>query len=412
MEAMNILNEVASRFPDAISFAAGRPPDQFLPVALAGEWLQTFAEHAAAASGRTVAAQTAALGQYSETNGIIRDLMSRHLKADEDLDVEPASCMVTNGAQEAIFLSLMALVGRDRCIVSADPTYVGLTGAAAAFGAELLTLPDDGHLVSNLEALIKRGDRQQIGAFYCIPDFSNPLGRVMSLEDRSRLLALARENDFHIIEDAAYRHYRYEGETLPSIKSLDTTGHVLFISSFAKTFLPGIRTAVLVANHKDASGRLLADRMAWLKSYVSVASSPITQAILGGYLLNHAFSLAAAVAPRRQHCKANRDLMLDNLQSAFAGSETKWTCPQGGFFLSLDVPIEFGEREMIACARDTGVIVVPMSMFSPSGSRTRQVRFAFSNIMPDRIAEGVERFAKYLESVRSLPLEARGRFSH
>lgn len=397
-EAMNVLNEIAGRYPDAISLAAGRPPDDLLPVERIHGWLAAYIRHHASLEGRSENSVAKALGQYSDTNGIILSHIARHLKVDEGLSIPPQACMITNGAQEAILICLLGLVGRDRAIAAADPTYVGLSGAAAALGAELVTVPSGPRFVDDLaQRLAERpAAARPVGAVYCIPDFGNPLGEVMALEDRRRLLALAETHDFHIIEDAAYRAYRYEGATLPSLKALDTHGRVALIISFAKTFMPGARTAVLVAETVDGSGRVLAERLAWLKSYVSVATSPITQAILAGHLLETQHSLRATIAPRVDYCRANRDLMIAALERHLGGVPgVSWSRPAGGFFLVLELPAPFSTLELERCA-EAGVIVVPVSMFSADGRGVRQVRLAFSNVRPERIDEAIARLALFV----------------
>lgn len=400
-ETMNILNEAVRMFPRAISFAAGRPPDEFLDTESIERWIDLFVRHSAKGDETNLESVRRSLGQYSDTNGIICDLLAEYLHEQEAIDVAPADCMVTNGAQEAILICLLGLVGPSRSVVATDPTYVGLSGAAEAVGVPMQTIEDGPDMIDELETLLAADEISMppVGAVYVVPDFSNPCGRTMTVRDRRRLLELAERHDFYIIEDAAYRAFRYDGVQLPTIKSLDKSGRVIYIASFAKLFLPGIRLAVMAADRRDREGTPLAKRLAWIKSYTTVASSPISQAALGGYLLEHDFCLTQAIAGRRLWCQRNRDTMISAFASYFGNralGRTRWTVPEGGFFLALQLGTRFTAAEFIACARDNGVIAMPMTFFSPSGGFRDQVRFAFSNTTPDKIESGVEKFASFV----------------
>jgi (S)-3,5-dihydroxyphenylglycine transaminase len=312
------------------------------------------------------------------------------------LPASAADCMLTNGAQEAIVICLAGLVGRDQVVLAADPTYVGLTGPAEAFGFTVETIADDAHFVDRVEERIRTGVSRPIRAVYTVADFANPTGRVMTLAERQQLVALAAKHEFYVIEDAAYRRYRYSGEHLPTLCSLDRHGRVIYIESFAKTFLPGIRLAVMMAGAAE-NGSTLAQRLSWIKSYVSVASSPITQAILGGFLLEQEYRLSTWVEPRRLRVQQNRNAMLQALrtQAEHTSLDLAWSEPEGGFFLRAVVPFDFGTQEFLRCASDSGVVVMPMNFFSPAQSFPREIRLAFSNSTPAQIETGIARLASF-----------------
>lgn len=396
-DTMNLLNEATRRYPDAISFLAGRPPQHSVDASPALGWLQHYVDHT---RDDTAARQArwAELGQYSDTNGVVLDYVAEYLRKAGFATAEPASCLISNGAQEALAICLAGLVGRDKVAFAPDPCYVGFAGAADALGVALETAPDDEQFLDKLQARLRAPGRP-VGCVYVIPDFANPSTRVMSLAERRRLLALAEQHDFFIVEDAAYRQYRYEGTDLPAIKQLDRQGRVVYIESFAKSVLPGLRLAVLLADHRDASGVPLAQRLSSIKSYLSVATSPITQGMLAGLLLQEDFSLQRWLLPRRQQLAANRNALVAALTRYLGPAGThaiEWAAPAGGFFLALRLPFAFGQAEFEQCVSQHQVLVMPMQIFSTAGHHGDRIRLAFSNVNPAMIDEGVARLAEFI----------------
>lgn len=393
-EAMNLLNEVAGRYPDAISLAAGRPADRFVRFDSVDRYLEVFEawwrdQPAPRADARTL------IAQYSDTNGIIRPLIANYFLVDEGLSVDPRSCMLTNGAQEGIAIALRGLCGDDRFVAAQDPSYVGLTGAANVLGIPFRPIPVGTDILQVLDAWAAEGPR--LGVFYCVPDFSNPGADVMDVATRRALAELAARKDFYIIEDAAYRKYRYDGYDIPTIKSFDRNGQVIYIESFAKTVIPAMRLAAVIADQEDSGGKRLAERLASIKSYVSVATSPITQAMLGGILLSTGFTLRDWTAPRREACRRNRDILLRSLEENFSDVPgVSWSRPDGGFFLTMRLPFRFGTEEMVQCAERAGVVVVPVSTFSSGSQFDSHIRLAFSNVTPEQLEQGVIRLAAYV----------------
>lgn len=385
---MRLLNDVASRFPQAISFAAGRPPDDFVLLPNLETTLEACFDVCPSLT-RTI------VSQYSSTNGIVLDTLAKYLRLQGLGHFSPENLLVTNGAQEAILIALTTLLRQDRIVVAVDPTYVGLTGVAESFGFALETFPDDDHFVDRV--LERASCTPRIGLVYVVPDFANPTGRVMTLAERQQLVEMAEQYDFHILEDAAYRYYRYSGEPLPTLKALDSGGRVVYVESFAKTILPGLRAAVMVAEGNGKDGAPLVERFSAVKSYISVTNSPVTQALLAGILIKSDYRLTEMLAPRRAHIAANLRTMLQAIERWFGNSpDFFWSEPTGGFFLTIHTPRVFSSDDLIACAAQAGVIALPMNLFSATESYPNQVRLAFSNVAPQRIASGIEAFYRYL----------------
>jgi (S)-3,5-dihydroxyphenylglycine transaminase len=397
-EAMNLLNEVAGRFPNAISFAAGRPADDFSSISGVDGYIDSFIDWWTTNKGGSSESARVMIGQYSNTNGIVQDLIAAYLYNDQNIDVDPVTCMLTNGAQEAIVIALLGVCAGG-FVAAADPTYVGLTGAANALSVPFKALSPGADIISTLRSWARSSPPMK--AFYCVPDFSNPGASVMSKELREELVNLAREEHFYIIEDAAYRPFCYDDpRPLPTLKSLDCCGRVIYIESFSKTIMPALRLAVMVADIVESDGRILAERLASIKSYISVASSPVCQAIVGGIIASNGFSLREWTDSRRILYMKKRDILLEALERYFGGrDDVNWTHPRGGFFLTIRLPFKFDIDHALACAHHSGVIVIPVSMFATGSDFDYEVRLSFSNVGCGDIERGVAKFAEYVTHI-------------
>lgn len=406
LEVMNFLNEVVLRYPEAISFAPGRPAERHFDVERSLAKAPLYVEHRAAATGRPPLAVWNDLGQYNRTNGIINDLIAKQLELDEGIRVRPESIVVTHGCQEGMTLLLLGLFepARDVLLVS-DPTYIGITGLADIVGIEMVPVPtgeeglDPRAVADAVDGVLRSGKRPR--ALYDIPDFNNPLGTQMPLETRRELLAVLHERGVLLFEDNPYGMFSYDGDPLPTVKSMDEHGVVVYLGSFSKTLYPGLRAGYLIADQQvvSPSGHRtsLAAELSKVKSLTTVTTSPVVQAVVGALLLEHGGSLRGLVSGKLPFYKANRDRMLASLEESLGGLDgVRWNRPGGGFFLTVNLPFEFDDECLQACARDYGVIVCPMPYFSLTRGRERQVRLSFSYVTEAQIEEGIRRFARFV----------------
>ncbi|NJP30931.1 PLP-dependent aminotransferase family protein [Micromonospora sp. HSS6-12] len=401
---MNFLNEVAQHYPAAVSLAAGRPYEEFFDVAALHRHLDTFRRHLADDLGQGPEQVHRTLLQYGRTKGIIHHLVARNLAVDEELTVAPEALVVTVGCQEAMFLVLRALrAGPDDVVLAVAPTYVGLTGAA-----RLLDLPvrpvatgPSGVDAGDLRVQVRRARAEGLRprACYLMPDFANPSGTSIDVAGRRALLDLAAEEDVLLIEDNPYGLFPAgDARRLPTLKALDTARRVVYLGSFAKTVLPGARVGYVVADqrvaHPDGTVGLLADQLAKIKSMVTVNTSPIAQAVVGGALLEHGCSLVAATARERAAYTRNLHHLVDGLGRRFpAGSPVRWTVPTGGFFVVVTVPFPVDDALLHRSAREYGVLWTPMAHFYDDGAPVHALRLSVSAVTPAEIDVGLDRLA-------------------
>nr|WP_145487413.1 MULTISPECIES: PLP-dependent aminotransferase family protein [Streptomyces] len=412
LSSMNFLNEVAQRFPEAISFAAGRPHEANFDVALIHEYLDAYCRHLAEREGHTEEQVRRALFQYGRTKGVIHDLVAKNLAVDEGIVVDPEAIVMTVGCQEAMVLTLRALRRDERDVLLAvSPTYVGITGAARLVDMPVLPVRsgDGGVDLNDLAAVVRqaRSEGLRPRAFYVVPDFSNPAGETLSIEQRRELLRLAEAFGLLLLEDNPYGLFRAWGERLPTLKSLDRARQVVYLGSFAKTGLPGARVGYVVADQFVDGGTggaltLFADELSKIKSMVTVNTPPVAQAVIGGKLIAHDYSLLRANEREIATYARNLRQVLDGLEQRFgrpvegAAPEVTWNMPAGGFFVVVTVPFHVTDELLALSAAKYGVIWTPMHHFYDGAGGERQLRLSCSLLEPHTLDEGLDRLAAFI----------------
>jgi (S)-3,5-dihydroxyphenylglycine transaminase len=403
LTSMTLLNEITDRYPGAVSFAAGRPYEGHFEVAALHSYLDTYARYLAEDRGFAPERVSRALFQYGGTNGTITELIARHLRVDEGLVVDPATVVMTTGCQEAMVLVLRALRRDARDVIfAASPTYVGFTGATRLVEMEVRPVregpggldPDD----LAVQVRRARAEGRDPRACYVIPDFANPGGAVLTLADRQRLLQVAEQEGLLLLEDNPYSMFHSGVARPPTLKSLDRHGRVVYLGSFAKTAFPGARIGYIVADQPVAGGGCLADELAKIKSMLTLNTSSVTQAVIGGLLLEHGCSIERASAPAAGIYRRNLRVLLDGLARRFPepSSRVSWNSPAGGLFAVLTVPFRADDAVLEYSARRFGVLWTPMYHFYAGAGGLNQIRLSHSVLTPDDITAGLDRLAAFI----------------
>ncbi len=410
LDTMNFLNEVAFRYPKAISFAPGRPYDGFFDTEQIFTYIRSYLDRLAA-EGNSPGQIRSALFQYGPTAGRIRELIASSLREDENIDVPAGSIVVTVGCQEAMLLVLRALIsGPGDAFMVSSPCYVGITGAARLLDIEVTEVEEqeDGFRCADLELAIRtelgRGRRPR--AFYVVPDHSNPTGTTMPIETRHELLELAARYDILIVEDSPYRMVSPPPH-LPTLKSLDHQRRVIHLGSFSKTAFPGARVGFAVADQPvtDTMGRIgtLADELAKIKSMVTVNTSPLSQAAIAGMLLSCGGRVSELNRQAAAYYANAMRATLRELDRCFpterrAALGVRWNEPIGGFFLTIRVPFTVDDTALERSAEDFGVIWTPMSYFYPHSGGDHSIRLSVSYLTEDEIVVGITRLADFVDA--------------
>lgn len=407
LDVMNFLNEIAGRYPQAISFASGRPAEAFFDMQEYARRLPLFVRHLQAVHGTSFEVSFNRLAQYGNTNGLINDLVARQVGQDEGIRCQPSQLLITAGCQEAMDLCVTTLCREPGDVLLVrSPTYIGITGVADLNRIEMAPFScADGdsftaRLIAAADAAERSGKRPR--AVYLVPDFDNPTGQVLTRAEREALIAVCVARRIVVLEDNPYGMFRFEGEAVPRMAALDAQGCVVYLGSYAKTLCPALRVGFAIVpptlfGDAHAAMRLLAE-LSQAKSFATVNTSQIAQAMVGGLLLAENASLARRVAPANEFYRHNRDAMLGALEAAFPPpTGVTWNTPQGGFFLTVALPFDFGHEEAQVCASAYGVLTMPLSFFALNRDEDRRVRLAFSNSDPERIREGIARFSRFVQ---------------
>ncbi len=303
--------------------------------------------------------------------------------------VEPGRVFVTaGGLQGFVIYASVQLAARPGRILVEGPTYDRPLKVLAARGAEIVTIPldDQGLDLDALEReLAKGGD---VSFLYTIPTFQNPSGRSLGVERRRRLAELAVTYDLPVLEDDPYRLVRYEGAPLPSLLELEGGVRVTFTSSFSKTVAPGLRIGYFVV---PAALARAYDEQA-VSTYISPSLLP--QAVVFELIDRGRF------APNLERVcsllRVRRDAMLAALDRELPAG-TRWSRPEGGYFLWVDFAGEIDASDLLERATEAGVVFVKgADFFAPDVGGRSAARLAFSFESPERIAEGVGILASLL----------------
>ncbi|MEP6730619.1 MAG: PLP-dependent aminotransferase family protein [bacterium] len=328
--------------------------------------------------------------QYAPRPGLaeMRKWIADYMTAD-GCNTAPEEILVTNGAKHAIDLICRLLLDEGDSIVVTSPTYFTAIPIFRSYGVGFIEISQDaeGMNVEELALVLARmasEGRAMPKLIYNVPDFHNPTGVSMSVARRRALVRLARQYDVFIIEDSPYRKVRFEGDSMPPVKSFDTDGRVLLVGTFSKLMAPGLRVGWVAA-----SPALIA-RLIQLKS--DGGSCPLTQRIILEYCQGDALDLHSRRVQTTY--RANRDRMIAALARELPAAS--FVIPEGGYYLWLEFQPDVDGDEVARLAREAGVIVLPGSKFFARDdiAQPRQfVRLAFSHASAAEIDDGVRRVA-------------------
>ena len=359
--------------PGAISFAAGNPAPESFPV-----------EDMARISADIMQNEAKAALQYSVTEGYprLRTLVAERLKEKFNIGGENDMTVIVSGGQQGIELACKALCNEGDVVICENPSFIGALNAFRSNGARLVgvELEDDGISIEGLRAALESNPRAKL--IYLIPTFHNPAGITMSLEKRKAVYALAREFDVVILEDNPYGELRFAGDDLPTIKSMDTDGRVIYCGSFSKVLSAGMRVGFISANEA------LVQKMVVAKQVEDVHTNIFFQMLCAKYI--DECDLDAHIATIRALYREKCGQMLAALDK-YMPSEIKYTRPEGGLFLWCTLPDSIDAAEFVKRASAEKVFVVPGTAFNADeNAPTKSFRLNYSMPSADEIDRGIK----------------------
>jgi len=326
--------------------------------------------------------------QYGATQGVpeLREAVSKRY------GVPVERVQITSSSQQGIDVCTRILVNPGDVILTSSPSYLGALQSFRSYRADIRGIahrPDIDEFrtayVCAIEQVLAEG--KCIKFLYMIPDFQNPSGESLTLQERKMLVSLAQEYDFLIVEDSPYRELRYEGQHIPTMYSL-APDHVIHLGSFSKIFAPGFRLGWAIA-HPD-----LLDKIYVCKQALDLCPPIFDQYVAAEFLSSG--RLDENLSKSIELYKSKRDLLLGLLEEHMPDG-VSWTHPEGGLFLFLTMPEGFDAVKFYDTALDAGVAYVAGEFFHPDSSGKNTMRMNFSFMTHERIAEGVKLLASLLK---------------
>lgn len=320
--------------------------------------------------------------------GWIADLMNR-----DGCDLTPDHIMIVNGAKNGLDLVARLLLDEGDAIVVTAPMYFTAIPIFRNFGIEFIEIEQDeaGIDIAALEAVLEQRAANGLAPpklIYNVADFHNPSGVTMTVERRRALVALGSRAGIAVLEDTPYRKVRFEGETVPSLKSLDRDGTVIHVGTFSKLVAPGLRMGWVAAEPE------LIARLVQLKA--EGGSSPLIQRILYEFGRSPAFD--EHVERVRASYRERRDRMVAALARYLP--EARIALPEGGYYLWLTLPPHVDGDALARAAGEAGIHLIAGSRFfagATTGNRPpprNHVRLSYSFASPDAIDAGIARLAR------------------
>lgn len=357
--------------PNVISLAAGNPAVESFPVAEMKEIADNIFD---TASGIAF--------QYGITEGYprLRQLVMKRQKEKYGIGNENDDIMIISGGTQAMDLSTKVLVNEGDTILSEDPAFVGALNTFRSYAAHLVGIPmeDDGMDIAALEKALK--ENKNVKMLYTIPSFHNPLGICTSLEKRKEIYRLCCEYGVMILEDNPYGELRFDGEDIPTLKSMDTEGIVIYTSSFSKVMSAGIRLGFVIAP------KPVLDKMAVGKQAVDTHSNLFFQMLIADYM--EKYDHDGHIQMIRDLYRHKSGLMLDEIRKGFPES-VKYTVPQGGLFLWCTLPEGADMLKFVQFAKSKGVAIVPGIAFNVDESApSRCFRLNYSTPTDEKLVAG------------------------
>lgn len=365
--------------PQIISLAGGNPASELFP----GEELSEIA-------GRLLKENSTLCLQYGTTDGYpgMKDCArARAEKVNSFSDGD--AVIITTGANQGIDLTAKTFLNKGDKIVTESPSFVGSLNAFRSYEADIVgaRVEDDGMDIDDLERVLAADP--SIKLLYTIPTFQNPTGTTMPLAKRKRLLDVASRYDILILEDNPYGDLRFAGEDVPTLKSLDTEGRVIYAGSFSKILSPGMRLGYIVAPAEIVS------KIELLKQANDVHTPVLTQLMCVEFMKK--YNIDDYIEKNRALYGKKCAVMVAAMEKYFPKGKVKWVVPEGGIFLWCECPDITDINPVVDKALEKKVAIVPGWNFAiDMNEPSNMFRLNYSSATPEKIEEGIKRLGEAL----------------
>jgi 2-aminoadipate transaminase len=350
-----------------ISFAGGNPS----PAALPDDTVRVIADEVLREKGKV-------LLQYGATEGYPPFVESLLQYVRDMLKCDIPAVLPVTGSTQAMDLLCKALIDPGDNILIENPSFLGNMQCMKLYQANLIPVESDenGMIITDLEAKIKAYHPKML---YTIPTFQNPTGKTLPEDRRQKVAELANAYHFVVAEDDPYRDLRYDGTPVPSIKSFDRDGWVMFLGSFSKIISPGLRVGY-IAGHPDLIRKCTIGKQSADVHTANLNQAVVDQFIRRNLLPDHIQTVCAAYGEKMK-------FMLSKL-AEFPG-DVRYTKPQGGLFIWAELPEHLNAKSLLDKAIERKVAYVPGTHFCVGGGHENTLRLNFSNSTMEQIETGM-----------------------
>ncbi len=359
--------------PEIIAFAAGNPSAESFPVEfIKNESARIFREEPVTAL------------QYGTTEGYppLREAVAQRLKNRFGCGKDFDSTVIVSGGQQGIELTCKAFCNEGDVVICENPSFIGALNAFRSNGVRPagVRVEQDGIDIDELNRVISSEPNAKL--LYLIPTFQNPSGITMSAEKRRIVYDIAKKHNLIIIEDNPYGELRFSGEEIPTIKSIDDDGIVVYCGSFSKILSAGIRVGFVQA-HSDIISKIVV-----AKQVEDVHTNMFAQLICNSFMQN--FDMDGHISGVRKLYREKCSLMLNTMDSEMP-EEVTYTRPEGGLFLWCTFPESVSVPELTERLLDKKVAVVPGTAFNcDTEMPTDSIRLNYSTPSCEQIERGIK----------------------
>ena len=377
--AIRDLLSVANK-PEIISFGGGFPNQDTFPVEDLKEIMMDL-----------LTEEPHKVLQYGSTEGsvLLRQQLAKKYQAD-GLDVTEKNIVITTASQQAIDLIARILINPGDTILCGLPSYLGALQAFYSYQANPVGIPKDEHAEVVVKTLCALGKKPKF--IYAIPDYQNPTGVTMTMEQRQEIVEVAKKYDLIILEDSPYKEIRFDGDSLPTIYSM-CPERVILLGTLSKTFAPGLRLGWVLASEQVIEKIIVA------KQSADLCTPILNQELAGRYIASGKFdeNLKKTIALYR----GKRDLMMECLEKYMPEGVT-WTRPDGGLFMLVTLPEGLNSRDLFDLAIQENVAFIIGEVFFCDGGGQNTLRLNFSYVSDEKMVEGVKRLARATRKLMGL----------
>ena len=363
--------------PSIISFAGGNPAPETFP-----------AQDLAEISAQIFEKQASKALQYGLTEGYapLRAQVAQRLKEKFSIGTENDETIIVSGGQQGVELSCKVLCNESDTVLCEEPSFIGALNAFRSYHTQLVGIPmqEDGMDLEKLEQALKT--HKNVKLLYIISTFQNPMGVTTSLQKRKQIYELAKKYHVIIFEDNPYGELRFAGQDIPTIKSMDKDGIVIYCGSFSKILSPGMRIGFVCAPKEIVTKLVVA------KQISDVHTNLFFQMVVSEYLKQK--DIDSHIAEIRTLYRQKNEAMLQKMDQVLPSSVT-YTRPQGGLFIWCDLGAGIDAAAFTKKLLQQKVAVVPGSTFLTDETKPCScIRLNYSMPSFEQIDQGIEILGK------------------